>query len=97
MSADRARLRNVLVVVFLVAMVMGPGPGLHLVNPDPEGGTPPTWFGMPVLYVWALCWFVVLATVLVIAHLRLWSDGDGGERDDPDTESAGAAPSEVER
>jgi hypothetical protein len=77
MSADRSRLRNVLAAVFLVAMVMGPGPGLYLVNPDAEGGPPPTWFGMPVLYVWALMWFVVLASVLVVAHLRLWSDGAG--------------------
>ena len=51
----RGKLATVLIVIFLIALVMGPGPGSLLINP--HGSEPMFWFGMPALYVWAVFWF----------------------------------------
>jgi hypothetical protein len=54
-------------------MIMGPGPGLYLVNPDrTDPDAVLTVAGVPVLYLWALAWFFVQATVVVAAYLLLW-------------------------
>ena len=74
-ESRRRRLAIGLGVVFLVAMVMGPGPGLYLVNPNP--GNPDavfTVFVMPIVYVWAVCWFFVQAAIVVAAYLWVWDD-----------------------
>jgi hypothetical protein len=52
---------------------MGPGPGVYLVTPPP-GQPPPTLFGVPALYVWAVFWFFVMAGVILVAYQRLWTD-----------------------
>ena len=71
----RRKLAAVLGLVFLFAMLMGPGPGLYLVNPDPaDPNARFFFFGMPVVYVWAVFWFFVQAAVVVIAYVRLWDD-----------------------
>ena len=64
-SSPRRTLAVVLSLLFVTAMIMGPGPGLYLVNPDradPEAIF--TAAGVPVLYLWALFWFIVQATVI---------------------------------
>ena len=57
-----------------IAMVMGPGPGLYLINPDP--GDPDTVrvaLGMPIVYVWAVGWFFVQLAVVLIAYFKVWA------------------------
>ena len=70
----------VLSVVFLLAMVMGCGPGLYLINPDPaEPNATFTVGGMPVVYVWAVFWFGVQAGAILVAYFFLW---EGAARHD---------------
>ena len=65
----------VLSVSFLLALVMGPGPGIYLVNPDPSGdGARATFLGMPVVYAWALFWYAVMAVIVLTAYFKLWND-----------------------
>lgn len=71
-ARDR-RLAILLSGLFGLAMIMGPGPGLHLVNPRPEAAQSATVFGLPVLYAWGIGWFSVQAGVLCVAAIRLWS------------------------
>jgi hypothetical protein len=54
---------------------MGPGPGNQLLRSDP-GESPAVFLGMPALYVWTVFWFLVMASGVVAAALRLWSDSD---------------------
>ena len=76
-KGERKTLGTVLALVFLFAMFMGPGPGVYLVNPDPtDPNTRLLFFGMPVIYVWAVCWFFVQAAVVLLAYVLLWR-GDG--------------------
>ena len=64
----------VLTLVFILAMVMGPGPGVYLINPGPEHeGPAPTLIGLPIVYAWAVLWFGVQAVVLVTAYFTVWS------------------------
>lgn len=84
MSRPRPPKRRVLGVVlsavFVLAMVMGCGPGLYLINPDPaEPSATFTVLGMPVVYVWAVFWFGVQAGVVLVAYFMLWDAG--GRRD----------------
>ncbi len=66
-----------LIVVFLFAMVMGPGPGLLLINPAEGETQPATLLGMPIVYAWSLIWFAVQAAVVVTAYVTIWSkEGD---------------------
>ena len=52
-------------------MLMGPGPGILLVN-SPE----PLW-GLPRIYAWGLVWYVVQVIVVVAAFLFVWRRDDG--------------------
>jgi len=73
-STNRSRLPAVLAVIFLIALFMGPGPGIYLINPDPgDPATRRVVLGMPVVYVWAISWFFVQLAVVVIAYFKLWS------------------------
>ena len=68
------RLSSILALVFVFAMIMGPGPGGYLVNPGPDhDGPAPTLLGLPIVYAWAVLWFGVQAAVLVTAYLTIWS------------------------
>ncbi|MCH2585685.1 MAG: DUF3311 domain-containing protein [Planctomycetes bacterium] len=68
------RLSSILALVFVFAMIMGPGPGVYLVNPGPaHDGPAPTLLGLPIVYAWAVLWFGVQAAVLVTAYLTIWS------------------------
>lgn len=72
----RRKLGIVLTVVFVLALVMGAGPGINLVNPDP--GDPEASFtifgGVPVIYAWVTLWYIVQASVATIAYFCLWKD-----------------------
>ena len=66
--------------VFFFAMVMGPGPGVYLVNPGADHeGPAPTLLGLPIVYAWAVIWFGVQAAVLVTAYFTLWSRNEEKE------------------
>lgn len=54
----------------MFALIMGPGPGLYLINGyAKEGGSV---LGIPVLYAWCVFWFLVEAVIVVIASRTLW-------------------------
>ena len=66
-----------LTALFLLAMVMGSGPGLHLVNPDPDDpGAVFTIWGLPIIYVWGLAWYGVQLAAIVTAYKLLWKSDD---------------------
>ena len=69
----RRRLAATLSAVFLFALLMGPGPGVYLVNPD-SGDAGVTFLGAPVLYAWAVFWFMVQAAVIVVAYFTVWKE-----------------------
>ena len=74
------RLSRILTVVFVVALIMGPGPGLYLVNPDPlDPDALRLLLGLPVIWLWAVFWFAVMAVVVWIANIRLWKQCDETE------------------
>ena len=64
-----------LAAIFALAMLMGAGPGILLIN------EPKTWFGYPRLYVWALVWCSVEAAVILAAYFFVWRSPDE-ERDE---------------
>ena len=67
------RLGLVLYLLFALAMVMGPGPGLHLVNPEPNAAREELIFlGLPVIYAWGLFWYGVQAAVVLGACFTIW-------------------------
>lgn len=65
-----ARLGNWLAAIFALAMFLGAGPGVLLVN------QPATWLGFPRLYLWGLGWCTVEAVVIVLAYLLVWRSDD---------------------
>ena len=70
------RLSKILASIFLFALIMGPGPGLYLVNPSTDNPSSTTFLGMPVLFAWASSWFFVQAGVVLMAYRRLWTNGN---------------------
>ncbi len=77
---NEGSLGKFLAVVFVIALVMGPGIGVYLVNPDPVSeDSVLTFLGMPIIYAWALVWYGVMVTVVVTAYLKVWDrDDDSG-------------------
>ncbi|MBD28140.1 MAG: hypothetical protein CMO38_02700 [Verrucomicrobiaceae bacterium] len=73
-ESKRGKLATALIVIFLFALVMGPGPGSLLINQ--HGSEPKFWLGMPALYVWAVFWFFVEAGVILIAAQFIWKKED---------------------
>jgi hypothetical protein len=67
----KSRLTKILGALFLFAIIMGPGPGLYLINGYAESGG--ALFGVPVLYAWCVFWFVVETVVVLIASKTLWN------------------------
>lgn len=70
--SSQNRLSWILGTIFVFALLMGPGPGLYLVNGWAAEGS--TLFGLPLLYVWALFWCGVEAAVVIVAFRKLWRD-----------------------
>ncbi len=66
----RKKLAVWLTVLFLLAVFMGPGPGMALAN------RPVVWFGMPALYIWGVGCFFIEAGVVLAAFLFVWRDDD---------------------
>lgn len=60
------RLAITLTLAFFSAMIMGAGPGVFLVN-----GKGPI-LSLPAIYAWAVFWFLVQVTVVVIGYFRIW-------------------------
>ena len=72
----KTRLSKILAAIFVFAAIMGPGPGLYLVNPSPGDSSPATFLGMPILFAWAVFWFFVQAGVVLVAYCKLWTNQD---------------------
>jgi hypothetical protein len=75
-SGKRSGLRNVLIFLFAVAMLMGTGPGVLLVN------RPASVFGIPLVYAWGLLWYFVLVLIAVAAYAFLWKSDERSEESD---------------
>ncbi|MDA0334599.1 MAG: hypothetical protein O2782_05495 [bacterium] len=70
-------MKALLIGLFLLAIVMGAGPGIHLVNPDAaDPAATFTTFGLPTIYVWGLLWYVVQLGVILVAYFRFWTTKD---------------------
>ena len=63
-----------LTVFFLMALILGPGPGSTLIDGTAED--PNFLFGVPALYAWVVFWYVVMAGCVVVAARKLWRDED---------------------
>ena len=56
-TTHQRRFGLVLFAVFALAIVMGPGPGLRLINPEPNAARESLLIlGVPVVYAWGLFW-----------------------------------------
>lgn len=64
----------ILAAVFALAMIMGTGPGVWLVNEADS------ILGLPLLYAWGLFWYAVQAVVIVTAFLTVWRQADQEEK-----------------
>ena len=72
-TTRQRRFGLVLFAVFALAMVMGPGPGLRLINPEPTAARESLLIlGVPVVYAGGLFWYGVQAAVVVSACLTIW-------------------------
>lgn len=67
---NRRKIGAVLAALFVFALIMGPGPGVMLVN------TPKPFLGVPAIYLWGLLWYVVEVVIVVLAYKLVWTDGD---------------------
>ena len=70
---------KLLIFLFLLAVFMGAGPGLYLINPDiAEPTATYTSLGLPVIYLLVLCCYAVQFGVILYAYLHLWREDDDG-------------------
>jgi hypothetical protein len=68
-------LRNLIIAAFVVAMIMGPGPGLRLINPDASDPNAIfTFLGIPTVYAWGLFWYVIQLIAIIVAYKKLWKE-----------------------
>ena len=66
----KSRLVRILGAAFLFALIMGPGPGLYLINEYAKSGG--SILGLPALYAWCLFWFGIEVAIVLIAAKTLW-------------------------
>ncbi|HCK10691.1 MAG: hypothetical protein CME21_10110 [Gemmatimonadetes bacterium] len=72
--SDR-KLTKVVAGLFIAAMIMGPGPGLRLINPDPsDPDAVYTFLGIPTVYAWGLFWYLIQLVAILVAYRRLWRE-----------------------
>ncbi len=65
----------VLFIVFVIAVVMGTGPGIWLINPDVDGPSADfAWRGIPIIYLWGLLWYAVQLIVILTAAFTIWNE-----------------------
>lgn len=78
-APGRKRLAICLVFLFCLAMLMGPGPGLRLVNPPPDAARESYLLaGVPLVYAWGLFWYAVQAGVVATAYFTVWRSPENG-------------------
>ena len=75
----KTRLSKILALIFFFALIMGPGPGLYLVNPSHDNPCSTMFLGMPILFAWSSFWFLVQAGVVLVAYRKLWAKSDNLE------------------
>ena len=80
---DKKRLFRKLLLLFAFAFLMSNGPGVHLVN------KPVLVAGIPILYLWALCWAVVQIGIILYAYFKLWRHEVEEEIHPSETSAAG--------
>ncbi len=69
--------KRLLLLLFLLAMIMGSGPGLYLINPGPDAPRAAfTLGGLPIIYLWGLLWYAVQLGVILRAYTTYWQGGD---------------------
>ena len=69
--------KRLLFALFVLAMVMGSGPGLYHINPDISAPNPSfTTFGLPTIYVWGLFWYAVQLGIILRAYFHHWKEED---------------------
>ncbi len=73
--AARKRLAWILGLAFVLAMVMGPGPGVLLVN------RAELFLGLPLIYVWGVFWYGVQLSVILLSYALLWRQSDMADSD----------------
>ena len=82
---SRSGLAVVLTVVFFAALFMGAGPGLRLVNPNPDDPNATfVIFGLPIIYVWGVFWYGVQAAVVITAYFTVWAKKNDLKKDGQD-------------
>jgi hypothetical protein len=68
---DVRRRRSLWVTASIIlTLVMGPGPGILLVNT-----ADPVW-GFPAIYLWGLFWYAVELVTVVYAFVFVWDQSD---------------------
>ena len=55
-----------------LGLVMGPGPGVYLVNGAARAGM--TMCGVPVLYLWVVFWFGIMALSVLGMYRFCWNE-----------------------
>ncbi|MDO5552619.1 MAG: hypothetical protein Q4G68_02545 [Planctomycetia bacterium] len=64
-------LKYLLYALFIVAVTMGTGPGVLLIN-DPVNVR--TVFGVPILYAWVVFWYLVMTAIIIAAYRTIWRE-----------------------
>jgi len=60
-------------IIMFIALFMGTGPGIYLINPDPSDPEARRFLlGMPIIWTWVVFWFLVEAICVVVASRTLW-------------------------
>ncbi|MBA2113793.1 hypothetical protein [Bremerella alba] len=62
--------------IVVIALIMGVGPGVLLVN------RPTMFLGLPLLYFWGIGWYFVICGVAIICYFFIWR----GDQDIADKE-----------
>ena len=79
------RLALTLSAIFLMALVLGPGPGIDLVNPDVNGSREDFFvFGLPIIYVWGMVTYCLLLSCVLVAYFTIWADDVRNEQEQTD-------------
>lgn len=73
--AARKRIGWILGLAFAVAMVMGPGPGVLLVN------RAELFLGLPIIYVWGVFWYGVQLSAILLLYALVWRVVDAADSD----------------
>jgi hypothetical protein len=55
-----------LVIIYAVSLLLSNGPGVLLVN------RPILILGLPLIYIWAIFWWLFQMSLVLIAYFRVW-------------------------